>query len=366
MKMEMSQLYSRSKTGPIVVQFHADWCAPCQVLKPVMKDLASQSDGKWEMEFVNIEDEQLLAHQFQIRSIPAVVMLHDEKEIARFTGSKSRHIVENWLDNNLPAAQYKGEFEDIDEYLRTGQIQNAKNSIIDRLIRKYDSEPLLQLLKSIENLRNNNKEAKNTIEQMDRESPIGVLIKKIRDLIDIDEDEKDVHTPSSSPYTPKAKDVHQKIDIRNIDIDLLNDLVHLGINEVRRSNGISDLSPDPILDNAARDQTDYMIRFDQLSHYQNDPAKKTVRDRILSFGGHYFRAMGENVQYHGFPVRTYSGRKEVMASSYINAAENLIKNWVKSPGHYRNLISADFKYVGTSVGWNVENASLFATQVFGA
>ena len=87
MKMEMSQLYDRSKAGPIVVQFHADWCAPCQVLKPVMKDLASKSDCKWEMECVNIEEEQLLAHQFQIRSIPTVVMLHDlglRSELCKF------------------------------------------------------------------------------------------------------------------------------------------------------------------------------------------------------------------------------------------------------------------------------------------
>lgn len=234
------------------------------------------------------------------------------------------------------------------------------------LIDKFQDAPLLKLVSALNAIGTNDNEARRTIEELGLQGPLGGLIKKVRDLIDIDEDERDVHTPSSSPYHKEELDIHRKIDVRSIDFNLLNALVHHGIIEVRSNKGVGELKPHPILTSATLDHNNYQIKKDQLTHYQSQPHKKTVKERILSFGGNEFRRMGENVLYKGFPSRIYASKREIITVTNDQTAQTLVQNWVHSPGHYRNLISSDFRFVGTAVGWNPENVSLFATQVFGA
>ncbi|MBT8219637.1 MAG: conjugal transfer protein TraF [Bacteroidia bacterium] len=355
-----------SQSTPVLVQFFAKWCGPCQILKPVLQKLDEQNDGTWQLRFVDVESHPWLATEYNIRTVPTVILFHEGRDIAQFVGSKSGYVVRKWLKNNLPQDIEKSPMPDLEELLRKGDIKNAKSGILNTLAEKYHDEPLIHLLKAIFNLGNNNKQARTEVETVDNSGPLGTIVDKIRDLIDLDEDEQDVHTPSSSPYHKRSLDVHANIDIMNIDFELLNELVHRGINEVRAKKGASNLNPNAILDAAAKDHTDYMMRFDQLTHFQNNSNKKTVKERILSFGGSQFRMMGENVQYKGFPVRTYGRHKEIIAPSYQQAAQDLVTNWVNSPGHYRNLIDPKYQYVGTSVGWNPENSALFATQVFGS
>ena len=359
-------IFQASHSVPVVVQFYADWCGPCRTLKPVMQKLADAASGKWRYAIINVEQEPGLTAQYQIRSIPTVIMFHNEEAIARFQGSKPAHIIQNWLDNNLPEAHYDGQYGDIDRALRLGDVDQAKSSILNAVLEEYKDAPLLRLLQAIDAVGKNNKNARSALERLDRQGPLGMLVKKVRDLIDLDEDEQDVHTPTSSPWHTHTSDANQRVDIQALDINLLNALVHDGINAVRNQKGIADLQPHSILNSAALDQNNYQIKFDQLTHYQSEEKKATVRDRILSFGGHQFRAMGENVQYKGFPSRIYGNRREIITDSYQNTANELVKNWVQSPGHYKNLINPSYTYVGTAVGWNPENAALFATQVFGA
>lgn len=103
---------------------------------------------------------------------------------------------------------------------------------------------------------------------------------------------------------------------------------------------------------------------ERLLKQGNIPDKRTVMDRVVCFGGG-FRTVGENVQYQGMQLMRWSNRQEVVTDTYINTAKKLVDNWVKSPGHYKNLISQKFTYVGTAIGWNPENHAIFATQAFG-
>ena len=366
MNPTQQEVFQASHHIPIVVQFFATWCGPCQVLKPVMSDLEAKANGAWRLASVNVEQSPEFAAAYGIKSIPTVMLFHQEKVLARFTGGKPAYIIQNWLDTNLPGNAYQGEYQHVDEALRQGDIDKAKTGIFDAILDKFQDAPLLKLLKALDIVGKDNNTARDVLEKLDRQGPLGALIKKVRDMIDIDEDEKSVRTPTSSPYHPKVTDIHRDIDINAINIELLNALVLRGVNEVRNRNGVGDLQEHPILSAAALDHNNYQIRFDQLTHYQDGGQKATVKDRILAFGGNQFRMMAENVQYKGFPRRTYGGRTEVITNSYQQSAIELVNNWVGSPGHYKNLINPNYRYAGTAVGWNVENASLFATQVFGA
>jgi len=60
---------------PCVIDFYADWCAPCRLIAPILEDLAKEFDGKVEIYKVDTEDEVELAAVFGIRNIPSVLFI---------------------------------------------------------------------------------------------------------------------------------------------------------------------------------------------------------------------------------------------------------------------------------------------------
>lgn len=62
-------------TKPCIIDFYADWCAPCKMVSPVLEDLAKDFDGKIDVFKVNTEEEQELASAFGIRSIPSFLFV---------------------------------------------------------------------------------------------------------------------------------------------------------------------------------------------------------------------------------------------------------------------------------------------------
>ncbi|HEX9653072.1 MAG TPA: thioredoxin, partial [bacterium] len=92
-----------SKTSPVVVDFWAEWCAPCRMLGPVLEKLANEAGGAWKLVKLNTEEHPQLAVEYGIRSIPAVKMFHDGRVVAEFIGALPETQVRKWLDENLPS-----------------------------------------------------------------------------------------------------------------------------------------------------------------------------------------------------------------------------------------------------------------------
>ncbi|MEG0321502.1 MAG: thioredoxin [Oscillospiraceae bacterium] len=73
--------------APVLVDFWATWCNPCQQLGPVIEGLANEYDGKAIVGKVDIDDQQDLARKYGVMSIPTVVIFKNGQEVDRKVGT---------------------------------------------------------------------------------------------------------------------------------------------------------------------------------------------------------------------------------------------------------------------------------------
>ena len=67
-----ADVFARSELGIVVVDFWADWCAPCRMIGPVLEKLAIDGDGRFTLVKALTDDNQEAANRFEVRGIPAV------------------------------------------------------------------------------------------------------------------------------------------------------------------------------------------------------------------------------------------------------------------------------------------------------
>ena len=82
---------------PVVLDFWADWCGPCQIQAPVIEELAKELDGKVKFAKVNVDEEAALALKYQIMSIPTLVVMNYGLFQTRAVGVQSREAVMEML-----------------------------------------------------------------------------------------------------------------------------------------------------------------------------------------------------------------------------------------------------------------------------
>ena len=76
--------------GVSLVDFYADWCGPCRMIAPIIEELASEFHGKATIAKVDIEKAQTVTAEFQVTSIPTIILFKDGKEIKIIVGIRDK------------------------------------------------------------------------------------------------------------------------------------------------------------------------------------------------------------------------------------------------------------------------------------
>src|SRR5574341_1320636 len=93
-----SDVIERSHQVPVVVDFWADWCAPCKMLAPVLEQEVAAREGQIALAKVDVDANPELAAHYEIRSIPAVKGFKNGRVVAEFVGVRSAPGVSEFLD----------------------------------------------------------------------------------------------------------------------------------------------------------------------------------------------------------------------------------------------------------------------------
>ncbi|MCK5917632.1 MAG: thioredoxin TrxC [Cocleimonas sp.] len=83
---------------PVVVDFWAPWCGPCQTMAPAFEQAAQQLEPHYRLAKVDTEAEQALGAQYGIRSIPTIAVFKNGKEIARQAGAMGAADIKRWVE----------------------------------------------------------------------------------------------------------------------------------------------------------------------------------------------------------------------------------------------------------------------------
>lgn len=259
----VNEVIEKSKSIPVLVDFWAPWCGPCKQLTPVLENLVSKKNGKIVLVKINVDENQGIASQLNIQSIPTVYGFVDGRPVDAFQGaqpeSKIQIMIEKLIEA-MPGNEIPKLLEEANSLFKEQKFEEAQKAY-EALIAldPGNNNIVCGLLRSLIQLNKFN-EANEILLSLDDESLKDEEILKIQKLLNSQADEKGSSIDKLEDFVAEDPKNHEK-RFELADKYLSSNKIEQGFNEL-------------------------LYLFDQDSKWNNEAAKKKLLE--------YFDLLGFN------------------------------------------------------------------------
>lgn len=183
----IEEVVEKSKTTPVIVDFWAPWCGPCKQLTPVLEKVIESKKGKVILAKINVDENQGIAAQLNVRSIPTVYGFVDGKPIDAFQGAQPESKIEEMVKKLIdlaPGNEIPKLLAEADSLFKEKKYEEAQK-IYENLIALDPGNPsvIAGMLRCLLQLQKND-DAKEIFNSLDDEILKNEEIIKIKKLID--------------------------------------------------------------------------------------------------------------------------------------------------------------------------------------
>ena len=188
----VEEVVEKSKTIPVIVDFWAPWCGPCKQLTPILEKLVNKKNGKVILAKVNVDENQGIAGQLNIQSIPTVYGFVDGKPIDAFQGAQPESKIEIMIDKLIdatPGNEIPKLIEEAESLFKDQKFEEAQKAY-ESLVGLDPGNPkiIVGLLRCLTQLKKDD-DAREVMESLDDETLKNEEILKIKKLLDGLEDD---------------------------------------------------------------------------------------------------------------------------------------------------------------------------------